>query len=183
MIGVYIFVAVLIILVIIFTILFSKSMFKPILKMRDAGSGERTKFVIKTNEKGYEYYKNIIDKWLELNKYKVKKDDYILKYHDKNKGIIYKFGLNYYKENNNIIIEAWLNVLGSEYPLTEKIYKNSENEKNIIDIVARKEKGMETNNVLIGQQGKDEYINLLKSLVVINDNLKEINNATLKDEK
>lgn len=181
--SVYIFVAVLIIVAIIFLVLFAKFMFKPIIKMRDAGSGERTKFIIDTSNKEYDYYKNIVERWLKSNNYKINKNDYILKYHDKVKGITYNFGFNYYLESTNIVIEAWLNVLGAEYPLTEKLYERPENEKTIADVVARKDKDMESNDVLVGQQGKDEYINLLKSLIVIDDDLKEINNVSLKDAK
>ena len=63
------------------------------------------------------------EKWLKNYGYERKNNGYILKYH-KN-GNIFKFGFNYYQEANNLIIETWLNVLGSEYPLTEKVYEKS----------------------------------------------------------
>lgn len=177
MIEVKIYISILIIVAIIFLVWFARKMFKPVLKMHKAGSGKRTRFIVETSDNGYEYYKDKVEKWLKNYGYKRKNNGYILKYH-KN-GNIFKFGFNYYQEANNMIIETWLNVLGSEYPLTEKVYEKSKNEKTILDAVTKKESDVEINNILVGQQGKNEYLDFLKTLIIFEKNIKETNSSTL----
>lgn len=182
MLGVDIFVIVLILLAIIFIVCFAKAVFKPIKKMRDAGSGERTKFVIDTSGKGYEYYKNIIENWLakyNFSKYKSKFNARILKW--KGPGITFKFGLNYYNKEKLIIIETFLLVLGAEYPLMEKTYSFEKGDINILDVAKLKNPisdGKE--EIAIGKQGKDEYIKLLNSLFNMPIQLSEENKVSIK---
>ncbi len=70
--SVYIFVFILVVLIIVFTIWLSRLIFRPILKMHKAGSGVRTKFIVETTDNGYEYYKDKIEKWLNNYGYKRK---------------------------------------------------------------------------------------------------------------
>ena len=57
---------------------------KSTIKMHNARQGERTKFEIDTTDKGYNYYKDKVDTWLNdvgFSKYKSKKEARYLKYH------------------------------------------------------------------------------------------------------
>lgn len=184
MLGVYIYVIVLVLLAIIFLVFFAKKMFKPIKEMRDAGAGERTKFVIDTSDKGYEYYKNVIENWLSeynFSKYKSKLNARILKW--KGPGITFKFGLNYYKKENLIIVETFLLVLGAEYPLVEKTYSYGKGDINILDAAKLKNPISGGNEeIAVGQQGKDEYIKLLNTLFNMPTQLLEENKISIKTD-
>lgn len=167
MVYVYVYTTVLIVLAIIFCVWYAKIMFKPITDMKKMGSGERTKFIINTADKGYDYYKNIIENWLKSNKfskYDKKRKCKILKYKDKIKGITYKFGFNYYESKSKLIIETFLFVLGAEYPLTEKNYVSK---KSNVEIA-------------VGTQGKEAYIDFLKSLLEMPNEISNSNNVQIK---
>ena len=69
MLGVYIFTGICILSVIIFTIWCVKLLLVPQIKMQKAGVGERTKFIIDTTDKGYDYYERFVNEWLESNKF------------------------------------------------------------------------------------------------------------------
>ena len=145
-------------------IFISYPMIKAMTKIQNARQGERTKFEIDITDKGYDYYKDKIDKWLNdvgFSKYKQKKDGRYLTYHKKS--CIFKFGFNYYHRENKIIIEAWLNILGKESPLTSILYQN------------------ENGNIpiMLDQQAKDEYINFLNSLINMPEEIHERNEVTL----
>ena len=186
--GVYIYVAVLIILFVICIVWYTKKISKPVVEMHKVGVGERTKFIVNTADNGYEYCKKKIESWLINYGWKKKGDGYTLKYHKD--GSIFNFGFNYYKESDNIVIQAWLNVLGGEYPLTQKLYEEPENETTVFDVlhvVAKKENDIEmddveTKRILVGQQGKDEYIEFLRTLISIEDEIKEENIVKLLNE-
>lgn len=147
-----------------------KPAIKQIHKMQKAREGVRTKFVIDTTDKGFDYYKDAIDKWLSdvgFSKYKSKKKARYLKYHIK--GNIFKFGFNYYQQENKLIIEAWLRVLGKESPLTMVLYQANADEET------------ERPPLALDQQGKDEYLNFLKTLIVVPQVVYEVNQVTLQN--
>lgn len=183
MIGLYIFLGILFLGMILFIIWYINLVLVPVIKMQKSGIGKRTKFIINTSDKGYEYYKNIIEKWLSENKFSKYSRKYkgrVLKYHAV--GNIFKFGFNYYKENENIIIETWLLVLGNENPLTLKTYTYDEGK---VDITS----GITTGNfksdgqipIAVNQQGKDEYIEFLKTFINVPEVMQESNIVTLKN--
>ena len=119
MLGVYIFVGVCVLGVIIFTIWIVSLLLVPQIKMQKSGIGERTKFIIDTTDKGYEYYEKFISDWLKYNKFpshNKKKNGRVLKYYIGD--LIFRFGFNYYREGQNMIIETWLSVFGQENPLS-----------------------------------------------------------------
>ncbi len=164
MLKVYIFVGVLIAGVIAFTVWLVKLLIIPIIKVGDTTAKGRTKFVIDTTDKGCEYYESLIEDWLKKNKYSKynkKNNGRFLKY--RSKGNIYKFGFNYYKSNNTIIIENLLSALGNEHALTYELFALDDN-----------------TDMAVGQQGKDEYINFLNSLIEMPKELQDINQVTLK---
>ena len=183
MMGVYIYVAILVLLVIIFTIWCSKKLFGPVWKMQKAGEGDRTKFIIDVSDKGFDYYNKKILNWLRqynFKKYNKKRKAYFLKW--QGNGIVFNFGFNYYKKDNSIVIETFLFVLGKENPLTEKTYSFEKGDVNILNVTQLKNpvsKGDEV--IVIGKQGKDEYIKFLKTILNISDDISEINNVTIKD--
>lgn len=136
---------------------------KSTIKMHNARQGERTKFEIDTTDKGYNYYKDKVDTWLndvDFSKYKSKKEARYLKYH-KNTNV-FTFGFNYYQQENKLIIETWLDILGKESPLTAISY----GEKNIISAISSiKDDTPKDIPLILDQQGKDEYIDFLGTLI------------------
>lgn len=150
---------------------------KSTIKMHNARQGERTKFEIDTTDKGYNYYKDKVDTWLNgigFSKYKSKKEARYLKYH-KNTNV-FTFGFNYYKQENKLIIETWLDILGKESPLTAISYE----EKNIISTISSiKDDTPKDIPLLLDQQGKDEYIDFLRTLIDMPEKINEKNEVTL----
>lgn len=184
MLGAYIFVVICILSVIIFTIWCVNLLLVPQIKMQKAGAGERTKFIVDTTDKGYDYYERFVNEWLEFNKfslYNKKNNGRILKYYIK--GLIFKFGFNHYKEGQNMIIETWLSVFGQENPLSFKSYYHKDRTVDIASDLATGE--LKSNNetpILVNQQGKDEYLIFLSSLINIPETIQDFNNVTLKDK-
>lgn len=150
---------------------------KSTMKMHNARQGERTKFEIDTTDKGYNYYKNKVDTWLNdvgFSKYKSKKEARYLKYH-KNTNV-FTFGFNYYQQENKLIIETWLDILGKESPLTAISYR----EKNIISAISSIKDDMPKDiPLLLDQQGKDEYIDFLGTLIDMPEKINEKNEVML----
>lgn len=137
--------------------------------------GERTIFEIDITDKGYEFYKNRIDKWINdigFIKGKTKNNDRFLTYY-KN-GEIFTFGFNYYQKENKIIIEAWFPFLSTECPLKGSLYEQ-ETEEDYREI---------KENYSVGEHPiaifeKYEYIELLKSLINMPEMIEEKNEVTL----
>lgn len=184
MLGVYIFTGICILSVIIFTIWCVKLLLVPQIKMQKAGVGERTKFIIDTTDKGYDYYERFVNEWLESNKfssYKKKNNGRILKYYIGD--LMFRFGFNHYRDGQNMIIETWLSVFGQENPLSFKSYTQKEGTVDIASDLATGE--LKSNNetpILVNQQGKDEYLIFLSSLINIPETIQDSNNVTLKDK-
>ena len=151
------------------------------MKMHNARQGERTKFEIDTTHEGYNYYKDKIDKWLYdvgFSKYKSKKNGRYLKYH-KNTNV-FTFGFNYYQQENKLIIETWLDILGKESPLTVISYQKDNGKNNILsDISSLKDGTPRDIPIILDQQGKDEYINFLRSLIDMPEKINERNEVAL----
>lgn len=183
MLGVYIFVGVCILGIIIFTIWCVNLLLVPQIKLQKSGVGERTKFVIDTTDKGYDYYEKLISDWLKYNKfpsYNKKKNGRVLKYYIK--GLILRFGFNHYREGQNMIIEAWLSVFGQENPLSVKSYSHNEGTVDLATGLAGEGfKAKEGTSIAVNQQGKDEYLVFLSSLINIPEIIENTNNVTLKD--
>ena len=184
MLGVYIFVGVCVLGVVIFTIWIVSLLLVPQIKMQKSGIGERTKFIIDTTDKGYEYYEKFVSDWLKYNKfpsYNKKKNGRILKYYIK--GLILKFGFNHYKDGQNMIIETWLSVFGQENPLSFKSYSHNEGTVDLATgLVCEGFKSKEGQSIAVNQQGKDEYLIFLSSLINIPEVIQDSNNVTLKDK-
>lgn len=184
MLGVYIFVGVCVLGVVIFTIWIVSLLLVPQIKMQKSGIGERTKFIIDTTDKGYEYYEKFVSDWLKYNKfpsYNKKKNGRILKYYIK--GLILKFGFNHYKDGQNMIIETWLSVFGQENPLSFKSYSHNEGTVDLATgLVGEGFKSKEGQSIAVNQQGKDEYLIFLSSLINIPEVIQDSNNVTLKDK-
>ena len=184
MLNIYIFIGVLLLLSILFIVWAVKQLISPQIKMQKAVSGERTKFIIDTSKYGNEYYKNKIENWLKYNKfskYNKKKNGRYLTYHKEE--LIYKFGFNYYEEEKSIIIEAWIVYLGKEQPLKETLYTYEKGEFNILSAATGgplKENGDVP--IIAGKQSKDTYLEFLKSIMDLPDQIGEHNNVKLKDE-
>lgn len=125
--------------------------------------------------------KDKIDKWLNdvgFSKYKSKKDGRYLKYH-KNTNV-FTFGFNYYQQENKLIIETWLDILGKESPLTVISYQKDNGENNILsDISSLKDGTPRDIPIILDQQGKDEYINFLRSLIDMPEKINERNEVAL----
>lgn len=183
MIYVYIFVGVLIVCGITFCILYGNAILKPVIKMQKKGQGKRTKFIINAKDKGYEYYAKKVENWLNYNrfsKYKKKINGRFLNFY--HNGCKFKFGFNYYKQGDNLVIEAWLKVLGCENPLTEVLYKLSKDKVNIVDVVTGNPPADDNTYMILGAQGKEEYINFLKSLISIPDEILDENEVRILEE-
>ena len=184
MLGVYIFVGVCVLGVVIFTMWIVSLLLVPQIKMQKSGIGERTKFIIDTTDKGYEYYEKFVSDWLKYNKfpsYNKKKNGRILKYYIK--GLILKFGFNHYKDGQNMIIETWLSVFGQENPLSFKSYSHNEGTVDLATGLAGEGfKSKEGQSIAVNQQGKDEYLIFLSSLINIPEVIQDSNKVTLKDK-
>ena len=184
MLGVYIFVGICVLGVIIFTIWCVKLLLVPQIKMQKSGVGERTKFIVDTSDKGYEYYEKFVNDWLEYNKfpsYNKKNNGRILKYYIGD--LIFRFGFNHYKDDQNMIIETWLSVFGQENPLSFKSYTHNEGTVDLATGLATGDfKSDEGTSIAVNQQGKDEYLIFLSSLINITEIIQDSNNVTLKDK-
>ena len=184
MLGVYIFVGVCILGVIIFTIWCINLLLVSQIKMQKAGVGGRTKFIVDTTDKGYDYYERFVNEWLESNKfssYNKKNNGRILKYYIGD--LIFRFGFNHYKDGQNMIIETWLYVFGQENPLSFKSYSHKEGTVDIASGLATGElKSNNETSILVNQQGKDEYLIFLSSLINMPETIQDSNNVTLKDK-
>ena len=97
-------------------------------------------------------------------------------------GCKFKFGFNYYKQGDNLVIEAWLKVLGCENPLTEVLYKLPKDKVNIVDVVTGNPPADDNTYMILGAQGKEEYINFLKSLISIPDEILDENEVKILEE-
>ena len=149
---------------------------KTVKDMRDAGAGPRTRFVIDTADNGYTNYLNAVEEWLWKNKWQKKGSDYILKYHDS--GNTYTFGFAHHQEGKNMVIEAWVKVLGAEYPLCLKEYKMPEGQhipahRSEEDIKAAEEQGVNWDDIpiAIGHAAKVKYLELLRSFLEFEDGI------------
>lgn len=184
MLGVYIFVGICVLGVIIFTIWCVKLLLVPQIKMQKSCVGERTKFIVDTSDKGYEYYEKFVNDWLKYNKfpsYNKKNNGRILKYYIG--GLIFKFGFNHYKDDQNMIIETWLSVFGQENPLSFKSYTHNEGTVDLATGLATGDfKSDKGTSIAVNQQGKDEYLIFLSSLINIPEIIQDSNNVTLKDK-
>ncbi|MBQ2946344.1 MAG: hypothetical protein IJE04_00640 [Bacilli bacterium] len=167
--GVYIYLGIVILLFILFVAWILYIFIKPTIKLQKARNGGRTKFEIDLKDKDYEYYKKKIDKWLDdtgFKKYNSKKLARYYKY--RNEGLRFTFGFNYYKQDDKLIIETWLVVLGAESPISWVSYSYDENETNLLGkVVAHNEKDKELEKMptVLDQQGKDIYIDMLRELL------------------
>lgn len=141
--------------------------------IKASGVGEKTKFIIDIQDKGYEYYKNIIENWLEYNhfsKFNEEIQGRYLKYY--NYLCRFKFGFHYYREGNTIVIEAWIVTSLGSNPLTKKTYPD------IMDI-----DGEETEvDIVILPTQKSEYIYFLDSLLNMPEKINDTNYVSLKDK-
>ena len=150
---------------------------KSTMKMHNARQGERTKFEIDITDKGYNYYKDKVNTWLNdvgFSKYKSKKEARYLKYH-KNTNV-FTFGFNYYQQENKLIIETWLDILGKESPLTVISY----GENNIVSAISSiKDDTPKDVPLMLDQEGKDEYIYFLRTLIDMPEKIDEKNTVTL----
>lgn len=183
MLGIYIFVGICILGVIGFTIWCVSLLLVPQIKMQKSGVGERTKFIVNTTDKGYDYYEKIVSDWIKYNKfssYNKKKNGRILKYYIGD--LIFKFGFNHYKDGQNMIIETWLSVFGQENPLSFKSYSHSEGTVDLATGLANGDfKSKNGSAIAVNQQGKDEYLIFLSSLINIPETIQDSNEVTLKD--
>lgn len=155
--------------VILFTVfMWYKAIYPFRVMRRESGEGRRTIFEVDTSDYGYEYYENMLLKWLDgigYSQYSKKRKGRSIKY--LNKGGVYRFGLNYYKKDNKLIIEAWIIVFKREYPLVTVFYapKNKPEQYRAVD-----------------QQHKDTYIELLKSLMNMPEEIQDTNSVTFVSE-
>ncbi len=144
----------------------SWSLLRGMLKLQKAREGKRTLFIIDTADIGFDYYADIIEKWLfnlGFGKYKAGNKGRILKYHIS--GCIFRCGFNYYQQDSRLIIEAWLNVCGKESPLTFVTYQSNGN----------------STPIALDQQGKDEYLKVLNTLFTVPEIISDTNNVTLQN--
>lgn len=179
---IYIFLGIVILLVVLVVAWLLILFIKPVIKLQKARNGKRTLFEIDIKDKGYNYYKNKIDKWLDsvgFGKYNSKKSGRYYKYY--NKGLRFTFGFNYYQENEKLIIETWLVVLGAESPISWVSYVYEEEDINLVGKVIshnEKDKKLEKMPVALDQQGKDIYIDILKKLIDVPEVILEEKNIT-----
>lgn len=78
-----------------------------------------------------------------------------------------------------MIIEAWLFVFGGKYSLKYKTYTFAKGEVNVISALTNEKN--DSIPILVGKQGKDEYLNFLSSLIDIPKIIQDSNNVTLKE--
>lgn len=148
-------------------------------KLKAAGIGEKTKFIIDIQDKSYEYYENIIEDWLSYNhfsKYNKKIQGRYLKFYHNNGR--FKFGFHYYRGDHSIVIEAWIVTSYGSNPLTLKL------DPEPIEI-----EGQKVYFSILGQH-KKEYLSFLQSLIAIPEsiaqniceNIQDINYVTLNKQ-
>lgn len=141
----------------------------PFRKIRkESGEGRRTIFEVDTTDYGYEYYENMLLKWLDgigFGEYSRKRKGRTVKYY--NNGGTYRFGLNYYKKENKLIIETWVIIFKREYPLVTILHRLKGKSERYLDV---------------DQQYKDTYIELLKSLLNMPQTIQDTNSATFVAE-
>lgn len=180
--GVYIFLGIIILLFVLVVGWMIYALIKSTMKLQKARNGGRTKFEIDIEDKEYEYYKEKINKWLDkvgFGKYNSKKSARYYKY--RNDGLRFTFGFNYYKQENKLIIETWLVVLGAESPISWVSYSYEEDEVNLLGkVVAHNEKDKELEKMptVLDQQGKDIYIDMLRELLELPEYIVEDYNIT-----
>lgn len=180
--GVYIYLGIIILLFILVVAWILYIFIKPTIKLQKARNGGRTKFEIDLKDKDYEYYNKKIDKWLDdtgFKKYNSKKIARYYKY--RNEGLRFTFGFNYYKQDDKLIIETWLVVLGAESPISWVSYSYDENETNLLGkVVSHNEnnKELEKMPVILDQQGKEIYIEMLRELLDLPEYITEDYNKT-----
>ena len=96
---------------------------------------------------------------------------------------MFRFGFNHYRDGQNMIIETWLSVFGQENPLSFKSYTQKEGTVDIASgLVTGELKSNNETSILVNQQGKDEYLIFLSSLINIPETIQDSNNVTLKDK-
>ena len=82
-----------------------------------------------------------------------------------------------------MIIETWLSVFGQENPLSFKSYSHKEGTVDIASGLATGElKSNNETSILVNQQGKDEYLIFLSSLIDMPKTIQDSNIVTLKDK-
>lgn len=97
-------------------------------------------------------------------------------------GCKFKFGFKYYKQGDNLAIETWLKVLGCENSLTEVLHKLPKDKVNIVDVVTSNPPADDNTYMILGAQGKEEYINFLKSLISIPGEILDENEVRILEE-
>ena len=143
--------------------------------MIDIKQGDRTVFEIDITDKGYAFYKNKIDKWLNdigFSKSRAKNNDRFLTYYKDSE--ISTFGFNYYQEENKLIIEAWFPFLSTECSLKGSLYKQEEDD-NSTEI----KENVSVEELPIAIFKKYEYIKILKSLINMPEIIDDKNDVTL----
>lgn len=170
------FITIMISLIIIFLGVYTiYSKLKLTTKKNTIQQGERTVFKIDITDKGYDFYKNRIDKWLNdigFSKKKAKNNDRFLTYYKDRE--ISTFGFNYYQKENKLIIEAWFPFLSTECPLKGSLYKQ-EKEDNSTEI----KENVSVEELPMAIFTKYEYIELLKSLINMPEIIDDKNDVTL----
>lgn len=173
------FIVTIISLIIIFLVLYiAYSRIKLVTKKNNIQQGERTIFEIDITDKGYDFYKNRIEKWLNdigFSKSKTKNNDRFLTYYKNSE--ISTFGFNYYQKENKLIIEAWFPFLSTECPLKGYLHRQGE-EDNSAEI--KEEVNVEELPTAVST--KYEYINILKSLINMPEIIDDKNEVTLLND-
>lgn len=173
-----------VILVILLARTLRKKDSKSIKEMKGVASiGERTTFIIPHAESDAE---RKIETWLQSNGWKKKHGWY--SWHHSKDGVIYRFGFSFSREEDGVVIQSWLGKPGKEQPLVTKLYQgdfpitapNSDEVKAEVEA-----EGLKYEDVLIavGQRGKDVYIEMLRSLLEFDQDIREKNSVKFKGQK
>lgn len=72
--------------------------------------------------------------------------------------------------------------MGCENPLTEVLYKLPKDKVNIVDVVTSNPPADDNTYMILGAQGKEEYINFLKSLISIPGEILDENEVRILEE-
>ncbi len=165
----YFFGIIVIIFLLIIAIIYYVSIY-PFQKIRrESGQGRRTIFEIDTVDRGYEYYEQMLLQWLDLvgfDGYDKKRNRRSIKYF--HRGCIYRFGLNYYRQDDRLIIETCVIVFKKEYPL--------------VKVLHRTRNTSEESYWMVDQQHKDVYVELLQTLMNIPQTVQDQNQVQFVPE-
>lgn len=169
------FISIIISLIMIFLVAYTIYKIILVTKKNNIQQGERTVFEIDITDKGYVFYKNRIDKWLNdigFSKSKTENNDRFLTYYKNHE--ISKFGFNYYQKENKLIIEVWFSFFSTECSLKGSLYKQEE-EDNSTEI----KENVSVEELPIAIFKKYEYIEILKSLINMPEIIDDKNDVTL----